>query len=78
MTILAADLGSLVQVVFVSLGAGVGVTVVYSLAVLGAIRSTDSRRERRRRMSLAWGLLALVATIGVLAAVGAGLRVIAG
>lgn len=77
MIVTAAALESLVQVVVVAVVAGVGVTVIFSLAIVGAVRSSESRREQRRRISLAWGVLATVAVIGVLAAVVAGMRVVA-
>lgn len=77
MTLLAAGLSSLLQVVGVSLVAGVGVTVVFSLAIVGAVHSRESRRMRRRGPEIAWGVLSTLAIVGVLAAIAAGLLVLA-
>jgi hypothetical protein len=55
------------QAVWTAAVAGIGVTVVFSLAVLGATRSTDLRRDDRPAESVLFALLAvagLAATIG--------------
>jgi hypothetical protein len=55
------------QAVWTAAVSGVGVTIVFSLAVLGATRSTDMRRDDRpgqAAMYVALGLVALAATIG--------------
>jgi hypothetical protein len=55
------------QAVWTSAVSGVGVTIVFSLAVLGATRSTDMRRDDRpgqAAMYVALALVALAATIG--------------
>jgi hypothetical protein len=55
------------QAVWTAAVAGIGVTVVFSLAVLGATRSTDLRRADRVAASVLYALLAvlgLAATIG--------------
>ena len=73
----AVTLYALLEVIAASLIAGVGVTAIFSVAILGAVRSQDSRRERRRAIYLAWAALAIVALCGVAAAVISGLRVLA-
>jgi hypothetical protein len=55
------------QAVWTAAVSGVGVTIVFSLAVLGATRSTDMRRDDRpgqAAMYVALALVALAATIG--------------
>ncbi len=60
---------ALSKMVLSSLGAGVGVTVVFSLAVLGAARFSDARRADRNVAASIYGLLALVAFTACAAAV---------
>ena len=45
MLVAGVALGDLVQVAWVSLGAGVAVAVLYSLVVLGAARAMEARRN---------------------------------
>jgi hypothetical protein len=56
------------QAVWTAVVAGVGVTIVFSLAVLGATRSTDMRRNDRPAQA---GLFALLALLGLAATIGA-------
>jgi hypothetical protein len=59
------DWGTLGEVVVASLVAGVGVTVCFSFAVVGAIRFTDMRRAERplgATFFAALGLLGFAAT----------------
>jgi hypothetical protein len=51
------DWTALRDVVIASLAAGVGVTVAFSLAILGLTRFADLRRDRR--VAEAWGFAAL-------------------
>ena len=78
MSVLAVSVGDLVQVVLVSLIAGLGVTVIFAVAIVGAIRAKDARRGSRGAASVVWGGVSLVSLIGVAAAVFAGLWVLAG
>jgi hypothetical protein len=57
------DGGALLDVVWVSLLAGVGVVTIYSVAVLGAARASDARREGRGGAAAAYGTLALAALL---------------
>lgn len=77
MTIVAVGVGALLEVVLVSLIAGLGVTVIFAIAILGAIRGRDARREDRGGAGLAWHGVSLAALLGVTAAVLGGLWVIA-
>ena len=55
-----ADLG---KVVAASLIAGVGVTLVFSLAIHGAVRFVDSRRDGRPLEAVAYGTMMGVALL---------------
>ena len=77
MSVLAVGVGDLLHVVLVSMVAGVGVTVVFAVTILGAVRSNEARRAHHAAAGLAWGALSLVAGLGVCAAVFAGLSVVA-
>jgi hypothetical protein len=66
MTIAAAtvDTHALLQLVYVSLIAGVGICVVYAIAVVGITRSHEHRRAGRRGASALYAALATVALAG--------------
>ena len=57
------------QAVWTAAVAGVGVTVVFSLAVYGVTRTADMRREDRPAQAAVYGAVALVAVGATLAAV---------
>jgi hypothetical protein len=57
----AVDLEGLAEVVWVSLLAGVGITVVFSLVVLGGARSATARRDGRGGEAVAYAALGLLA-----------------
>jgi hypothetical protein len=57
------------QAVWTAAVAGVGVTVVFSLAVYGATRTADMRREDRPAQAVVYGTVAVAAVAGTLAAV---------
>ncbi len=61
------DTGDLLQVVWASLAAGIGVTAVYGLAILGATRAVDLSRERRPAEAAIFVVL-LVGALAVVAA----------
>ena len=77
MSLVAVAVGDLLEVVLVSLLAGLGVTVVFAVAIVGAIRARDAGREDRSGAQLAWHGVSLAALLGVAAAVLGGLWVIA-
>ena len=67
------DTDALLKVIWFSLAAGVGGTAAFSIAIVGAARFTDMRREGRGAEA---GAFALVAALGLgvcLAAVAFGL-----
>jgi hypothetical protein len=70
-----ADTKALLQVVVASLAAGIGATVAFSLAILGATRFADLRRDERPLEAVAFGVLTLVCILASIAAVVVGLIV---
>jgi hypothetical protein len=58
---LATEAGQIVEVVWVGLLAGVGITAVYSFAVLGMASSAEARRTGRRGAVIGYGALAVIA-----------------
>jgi hypothetical protein len=52
------ELGQIVEVIWVSVVAGVGVTAAYSLVVLGMGRSAEARRAGNTGAALGYGALA--------------------
>lgn len=65
----AIDFHALGQVVWVSLLAGVGVTVLFSLVIFGAGRAGEARRGGDGGQAAAFGALAVLAMLIFLAAV---------
>ncbi len=61
------DTGALLRLLYTSLVAAVGVTVIFSLAVYGATRAADMRRAQRPQAAAAYlgiAALSLLATLG--------------
>ena len=61
MTLFAVDGHLLVQVVWVSALAGVGISALFSFVIAGAARAGDARRAGRTGAATAYGFLALLA-----------------
>jgi hypothetical protein len=57
----AVEAGDIIEVIWVSLLAGVFVTIAYSLVVLGSARSAEARRTGGGTASLMWAGLAVLA-----------------
>jgi hypothetical protein len=58
------DTHALLQLVYVSLAAGVGICVVYAVAVLGFTRSQEHRKAKRPGAAAAYGAVAVLALAG--------------
>jgi hypothetical protein len=69
------DTGDLLETVAASLAAGVGVTFVFSLAILGVARFADLSRDGRPVAAAAFGVLAMLALAASTAAVTFGIVV---
>ena len=70
------DTNALLKVIWVSLAAGVGGTAAFSLAIVGAARFTDMRREGRGAEAGAFAFLAALGLGVCLAAIALGLYAI--
>ncbi len=73
--ILAIEWKALLETVIASFAAGVGVTIVFSLAILGAARFADARRDGRTVVATAAAGLTIVALAGSAAAIAFGIVV---
>jgi hypothetical protein len=71
----AVKAGAIVEVVWVSLVAGVLVCIAFALVVLGGARSAEARRGGRGTAALAYGTLAALAALAFVAAVVVGVQV---
>jgi hypothetical protein len=60
---------ALLEVVWTSLLAGIGVTAIFAVAILGGTRAADASRGGQPVAAVAFGALALLALAGVAAAV---------
>jgi hypothetical protein len=69
------DTDALLKTIVAAFVAGVGVTFIFSLAILGASRFVDLNRDGRGAEAIAFGVLALVAVLVALAAVTLGIIV---
>jgi hypothetical protein len=69
----AIDIGKLADVVAAALVCGVGVTVLFSLAILGLTRVSDNRREGRTAVLAAYACVGMLILAGCVAAVVYGL-----
>jgi hypothetical protein len=65
----AVDWDALLQVIWVSLATGVGVTAVFGIAILGATRAVDLGRDGHVAPAVIFGALTIVALAAVAAAV---------
>jgi hypothetical protein len=66
------DTSALLKAVAASLGAGIGLTIAFSLAILGATRLSEAERSGGRFEAAAYGLLALVSLVACMALVAVG------
>jgi hypothetical protein len=71
----AVDTAGLVEVIWVSLLAGVGVSLTFSLVVLGSARYATARREGRDGEALAYGGLTALALLVFVAGVVLGVNI---
>lgn len=79
MRMVASDLvawDALGEAIVYALVSGVGITILFSFAVLGWSRAGDAQRDGDALRRVAWGTLGFVGLAGCLAAVALGLYVI--
>jgi hypothetical protein len=73
----AIDAGALAKMLYTSLLACIGVAVIFSFALFGAIRAFDMRRSHRSVAAAAYGTLATTGVIVIVAVVVYGLALVA-
>jgi hypothetical protein len=61
MTVFAVDTHLLLQVVWVSFVAGIGISALFSFVIVGSARADDARRAGRDGAAAAYAALAVVA-----------------
>ncbi len=69
------DAEALLSVVAASLVAGLGLTLLFSIAIASATRAAELRRDGRRTGAFALGALVVVGLLGCIALVAVGLEV---
>jgi hypothetical protein len=72
-TLAVIDWDAVLQVVWVSILAGTGVTAVFAIGIYGATRAVDLRRDGRPADASVFAVVAVAALIGVAAAVAFGI-----
>jgi hypothetical protein len=60
MKVFAVDAHLLWQVIYVSLLAGVAISALFSLVILGSVRASEARRARQGAAVLLYGAVAVV------------------
>ncbi|HEX6020743.1 MAG TPA: hypothetical protein VFZ00_02025 [Solirubrobacter sp.] len=60
MRLAVVEIGQIFEVIWVSLAAGIGITIAYSLVVLGMGKSAEARRVGRGGAAIVYGAIALV------------------
>jgi hypothetical protein len=71
------DTGDILEVIWVSLAAGIGLTAIYGIAIFGAARAVEVGREGRSLEAAFFGVLGVVAMTVVVAAAVLGIIVLA-
>jgi hypothetical protein len=71
----AVEAGDILEVIWVSLVAGVFVSTAFSIVVLGSARSAEARRSGQGTNALVWAGLAVLAFAAFAAAVGFGVHI---
>jgi hypothetical protein len=69
------DTTALLRTVLAALASGIGATLIFSVALLGAVRSLEYGREGRSMAAATMGALAALALLAVAAAVTIGIIV---
>lgn len=73
----AVDTNALWQAILAAFVAGVGTTLLFSLAILGAARSAEANREGRSLEAAAFATLGVLGLLATAAAIVAGVVVMA-
>jgi hypothetical protein len=62
-TFAAIASNALLKMLYSSVIAGVGISVIFSIAIFAAVRSSELRRDRRTNVAIAFGALAASALV---------------
>jgi hypothetical protein len=76
MLVAAVEFGTLFEVVWTAMLAGVAITVVYSLVIFGSSQAAEARRGGRGLAATGHAILAVVAMAGVLVSIVVAIAVI--
>ena len=68
---------ALLKMIYSSLIAGIAISLVFSIAIFGAVRSGEKRRDHRTNAAIAYGALAACALVISTAIVAYGLFLVA-
>jgi hypothetical protein len=68
------DTDALLEVIWVSIAAGIGLTAVYGVVIVGASRALDSGRQGHRVSAVFYGAVGVVALAVVLLAIVLGIE----
>jgi hypothetical protein len=71
------DTDALLEVIWVSIAAGIGLTAIYGVAIVGASRAVDSSRHGQLAGAVFYGALGLVALGVVVVAIVLGIETLA-
>ena len=77
MTAAAIDVGALVKMLYSAVAAGLSVALIFSIVILGSVRSIDTRRSGRGPAAAAYAVLATLGVILVAGVVVYGLVLVA-
>ena len=77
MSLAAVDIGALVKMLYSAVAAGLSVAVIFSIVILGSVRSIDMRRAGRGTAAAAYAALATVGVVLVAGVVVYGLILVA-
>jgi uncharacterized membrane protein YhaH (DUF805 family) len=69
------ELGQIGEVIWVSMVAGVAITAIFSLIVLGTARYAEARRVHHRGAAVAYGMLAALSLVAFAAVVVMGVQI---
>lgn len=72
------DWDALLQVIWVSLLAGVGVTAAWAFALVGATRALENGRDGRGGLAAAYGVLGIAGLATVIGAIVFGIAILIG
>ena len=74
----AVDWDALLQVIWVSLAAGVGVTAAWGFALLGSTRAVETGRDGRMGEAVVYAAVGVLGLVAVVAAIVFGIVILTG